>query len=99
MIYSPYAGTVTTFNGKTMRLDKFLSNMGYTSRSHLSQYNGGTPVNDSLLGIKYIIDSKESDRLVNYFNKIENTFTSEKYDVNALLYNTDIRNGTTLILL
>lgn len=28
-----------------------------------------------------------------------NRDTSEKYDINALLYNTDIRNGTTLILL
>lgn len=28
-----------------------------------------------------------------------NRETSEKYDVNTLLYNTDIRNGTTLILL
>lgn len=28
-----------------------------------------------------------------------NRDTSEKYDVNTLLYNTDIRNGTTLILL
>lgn len=72
------SNSTSTLNASTI---KFLSNMGYTSRSHLSQYNGGTPVNDSLLGIKYIIDSKESDRLVNYFNKIENTFTSEKYDV------------------
>lgn len=28
-----------------------------------------------------------------------NRETSQKYDVNLLLYNTDIRNGTTLILL
>lgn len=28
-----------------------------------------------------------------------NRETSEKYNVNTLLYNTDIRNGTTLILL
>lgn len=28
-----------------------------------------------------------------------NRETSQKYDVNTLLYNTDIRNGTTLILL
>ena len=28
-----------------------------------------------------------------------NRETSEKYDANTLLYNTDIRNGTTLILL
>ena len=28
-----------------------------------------------------------------------NRETNEKYDVNSLLYNTNIRNGTTLILL
>lgn len=57
---------------------KFLSNMGYTSRSHLSKYQGGTPVNDSLLGIKYLIDSKDSEALTHYFNK---EFTNGKYDV------------------
>ena len=28
-----------------------------------------------------------------------NRETSQKYEINALVYNTDIRNGTTLILL
>ncbi len=72
------SNSTSTLNASTI---EFLSNMGYTSRSHLSQYNGGTPVNDSLLGVKYVIDSKESQKLVNYFEKIENEFTSEKYDV------------------
>lgn len=72
------SNSTSTLNASTI---KFLSNMGYTSRSHLSQYNGGTPVNDSLLGVKYVIDSKNSDKLVNYFEKIENVFTSEKYVV------------------
>jgi uncharacterized membrane protein YfhO len=33
--------------------------MGYASRSHLSQYHGGTPVNDSIFGIKYIMTDKD----------------------------------------
>lgn len=72
------SNSTSTLNACTI---EFLSNMGYTSRSHLSQYNGGNPVNDSLLGVKYVIDSKSSKKLVNYFEKIENEFTSEKYDV------------------
>jgi len=33
----------------------FLAQMGYTSQSHWAKYLGGTPVSDSLLGIKYLI--------------------------------------------
>ena len=33
--------------------------MGYYSVSHKSQYKGGTPVSDSLLGLKYIISEKD----------------------------------------
>ncbi len=39
----------------------FLAQMGYSSRSHWSKYLGGTPLSDSLLGIKYIIADKELD--------------------------------------
>lgn len=35
----------------------------------------------------------------NNHTSLYNRETSQKYDVNLLLYNTDIRNGTTLILL
>ena len=40
---------------------KFLERMGYSSKSHWSKYLGGTPVADSLLGLKYLItlDTKE----------------------------------------
>jgi uncharacterized membrane protein YfhO len=34
---------------------KFLEQMGYASKSHWSKYLGGTPVSDSLLGIKYLL--------------------------------------------
>ncbi len=46
-------------SGSTSTLNKnvidFLSDMGYSSRSHHSNYTGGTPVGDSLLGIKYLL--------------------------------------------
>ena len=58
------SGSTSTLNVETI---KFLSNMGYASNSHHSQYYGGNPVNDSLLGIKYIIDQNNSQKLVNTY--------------------------------
>ena len=46
------SGSTSTLNEETIR---FLNKMGYSSKSHWSKYNGGTPVNDSLLGLKYIV--------------------------------------------
>ena len=34
---------------------EFLQRMGYSSKSHWSKYLGGTPVSDSLLGVKYLL--------------------------------------------
>jgi uncharacterized membrane protein YfhO len=48
--------------------------MGYASRSHWSRYLGGTPVNDSLLGIKYLI-TNEDER--DYYG--EPLFTKDDY--------------------
>lgn len=42
---------------------EFLQRMGYSSKSHWSKYLGGTPVADSLLGVKYIMC--ESDEEMN----------------------------------
>ena len=58
------SNSTSTLNSETIR---FLNRMGYTARSHLSQYRGGTPVNDSLLGLKYLIDEKDSEKLVHYY--------------------------------
>ena len=46
------SGSTSTLNKETIQ---FLNKMGYASKSHWSKYLGGTPVNDSLLGLKYII--------------------------------------------
>ncbi|MBR6782267.1 MAG: YfhO family protein [Clostridia bacterium] len=48
--------STSTLNRDTI---DFLRSMGYVSRSHVSRYLGGTPVNDSLLGIKYLITNKD----------------------------------------
>lgn len=49
------SGSTSTLNKETIQL---LNKMGYSSKSHVSKYVGGTPVNDSLLGLKYIISDK-----------------------------------------
>ena len=40
---------------------KFLEQMGYSSKSHWSKYLGGTPVSDSLLGIKYLLSYQATE--------------------------------------
>lgn len=46
------SGSTSTLNKETL---VFLNKLGYHSRSHTAKYMGGNPVNDSLLGIKYVI--------------------------------------------
>lgn len=40
---------------------EFLQRMGYSSKSHWSKYLGGTPVSDSLLGVKYLLTTDEKE--------------------------------------
>ncbi|MBO5937997.1 MAG: YfhO family protein [Clostridia bacterium] len=68
-----FSGSTSTLNSETI---DFLRTMGYVSRSHLSQYRGGNPVNDSLLGVKYLIDKNESDLLIHQYDAI---CSDEKY--------------------
>lgn len=46
------SGSTSTLNADTIKL---LANYGIASKSHWSKYIGGTPVFDSLFGIKYLI--------------------------------------------
>ncbi|MBE6652726.1 MAG: hypothetical protein E7610_04840 [Ruminococcaceae bacterium] len=74
--------STSTLNRDTI---DFLRSMGYASRSHWSRYLGGTPVNDSLLGIKYLISNEDETA---YYG--EPLFTKEDYG-----YAEDFRpNGT-----
>ncbi len=50
------SNSTSTLNHETLL---FLNHMGYSAHSHLSQYIGGNPVTDSLLGIKYLINEEE----------------------------------------
>ena len=50
------SGSTSTLNQETV---VFLDKMGYASISHWSQYAGGTPVNDSLLGIRYLLSDEK----------------------------------------
>ena len=81
------SNSTSTLNAKAIAL---LNNMGYTARSHLSKYQGGTPVNDTLLGIKYLIDNKDSQKLTHYYDK---EFTSGLYDVYSNPYYLSIAYG------
>ncbi len=61
------SSSTSTLNAETIA---FLHSLGYTARSHLSQYRGGTPVSDSLLGIKYLIDYENSEKLQTYCEEL-----------------------------
>ncbi len=71
------SGSTSTLNKDTIEL---LKKLGYASRSHWSKYLGGTPVSDSLLGLKYIISDK--DIYENYYEVYltdqENGYTAYK---------------------
>ena len=69
------SGSTSTLNEETIQ---FLAKMGYASKSHWSKYLGGTPVNDSLLGLKYIISDNDI-----YSNYYEVFATDEKYGYTA----------------
>ncbi len=66
-VCDPYAlglrglsNSTSTLNDETIL---FLQRMGYSSQSHWSKYLGGTPISDSLLGIKYLF-AKSGDEYV-----------------------------------
>ena len=66
------SNSTSTLNADAIQLINYF---GYSGRAHLTQYNGGTPLSDSLLGIKYVIDKKDStllDGLYELVPEIEN---------------------------
>ena len=69
------SGSTSTLNYETVR---FLNKMGYASSSHWSKYLGGTPVSDSLLGIKYLVSDNPT-----YANFYEIYRTDEKNGLTA----------------
>ncbi len=62
------SNSTSTLNADAIQLINYL---GYNARAHISQYRGGTPAGDSLLGIKYVIDNKSSTALDSVYDKVE----------------------------
>lgn len=54
--YRGLSGSTSTLNKETIL---FLQRMGYSSHSHWSKYLGGTPLSDSLLGVRYLLVKSE----------------------------------------
>ena len=52
------SSSTSTLNASIVKL---LNQLGYASKSHWSKYLGGTPLSDSLLGVKYVISDKDFD--------------------------------------
>ena len=93
----------------------FLGELGYASRSHWSKYLGGTPVADSLLGMKYIIAEEEVSALYDelalyedeelflyenpYALGIVNTVSSDLYDYDPEDTTTPFRRLNELVTL
>ena len=72
----------STLNKETVSI---LNLLGYSSAAHKTTYYGGNPVNDSLLGVKYIIaDNNEADESIDENDNLE-TFLARYY----LLYETE----------
>ena len=63
--YYGISNSTSTLNKSAIQI---LHKYGYASRSHWSQYLGGTPVSDALLGIKYVISNNEI--INNVYNEI-----------------------------
>ena len=76
------SGSTSTLNKETI---KFLNNMGYSSKSHWSKYLGGNPVNDSILGVKYIVAQKNQPENQSTYNENQaiNLLMNELYTVVA----------------
>ena len=82
----------------------FLNKMGYSSTSHWSKYIGGTPVNDSLLGLKYLITDKNTnvpgfyklysnDQANNLYSYLNSYALSVAFAANKEIMSTDISDS------
>ena len=62
------SNSTSTLNADAIQLVNYF---GYTGRAHLTQYRGGTPLSDSLLGVKYVINKSSSTNLDNVYDLVE----------------------------
>lgn len=47
------------------KIINFIETMGYSMRSYVTRYDGNTPLADSMLGIKYVVDNNTDSSLLN----------------------------------
>ena len=79
------SNSTSTLNAAVIKL---LGKMGYASRSHYSRYSEGNIVNDSLLGVKYVLNNKKgtmASGYTEYLSEIDPTtlhkdVTADDYD-------------------
>lgn len=72
----------------------FVNQLGYTGRTHLTKYSGGTPFADSLLGIKYVIARSSSSTFDGIYNVIDE-LGNEDYKVYENPYALSIAYGVS----
>ena len=74
------------------RIINFIETLGYTTKSYETRYDGNTPLADSLLGIKYVINdpvknSGHKSLLSPYYNKIYTSkYTNENGEADLEVY-------------
>lgn len=86
--------STSTLNKSTIT---FLHQLGYASKSHWSKYLGGNPVNDSLLGIKYILANENDYQTLYYENTggSVTTYNSKDYSYYRNPYALSIAYGAS----
>ncbi|MBQ5808642.1 MAG: YfhO family protein [Clostridia bacterium] len=84
-VCDPYALGIRGLSGSTSTLNKetilFLQRMGYSSKSHWSKYLGGTPVSDSLLGIKYLVTTTNDQTVHSSWSEVYKIDEENGYQV------------------
>ena len=89
------SNSTSTLNADAIQLINYF---GYSGRAHLTQYNGGTPLSDSLLGVKYVIDKSSSEKLNNIYEPVEE-IKNEDYTVYRNPYALSLAYGVSKDLL
>lgn len=62
------SNSTSTLNSETIAL---LNNFGLSSKSHWSKYLGGTPVLDTVFGVKYVITKPQNDEIMELYEKTD----------------------------
>lgn len=68
-----YAGISHSSSSLNQRSIETVRQLGYAARAHWTRYQGGTPLSDSLLGIKYLLSDQtlEHYRIYGYLDEVD----------------------------